>query len=480
MSLPVLAMSVSLASLALADVTPTAPGPNETFIAGFNCTVDWDADMSGTWKNMTIDLMSGSNDNMSTVTNVASGLDGTDASFSPLNWTCPEVDPYSAIYFYQFTNGGNESDAQWTTRFTIASSSNTSVPPEQSQQPNGDPIPWGVGVLASSNTTNTTSAYPSSSTASGNVTSSTQPPTSTATNNMDQPAQSAISAVKNVNVASAHTGSNQNGDSQNDSDGQDSDDDNSNDDDDGDDDGDEDEDGGDENEDGGYDEDDDDGGDSNAKGTDATHHTSSGDKGNTDGSDSSVGNSGKGDSDSGSSRDADGSGDSDNSGNDADDDNYGTFTGTKTLHHMHPTQVPDTQDKDVSSSNSQGGQDDDQDTATSSGVPSSRMEKQRSSKATASDPVSSAHSDHPSPSATGTLDPTLSIPSNAARVANTESQVHAAASESATAQTSTTTDGLNDIKLASAGTAGISAAVGPAWLYLLLAAVGVVPQVVGH
>lgn len=47
------------------------------------------------------DLMSGSNDNMSLVTNVASGLDGADTSLSPYNWTCPEVDPYSTIYFYQ-------------------------------------------------------------------------------------------------------------------------------------------------------------------------------------------------------------------------------------------------------------------------------------------------------------------------------------------------------------------------------------------
>ena len=45
--------------------------------------------------------MSGSNNNMSFVANVASGLDGTDASNTPFNWTCPDVDPYSDIYFYQ-------------------------------------------------------------------------------------------------------------------------------------------------------------------------------------------------------------------------------------------------------------------------------------------------------------------------------------------------------------------------------------------
>lgn len=47
------------------------------------------------------DLMSGSNNNMSIVTNVASELDGTDGSLTPYSWTCPEVDPYSTIYFYQ-------------------------------------------------------------------------------------------------------------------------------------------------------------------------------------------------------------------------------------------------------------------------------------------------------------------------------------------------------------------------------------------
>lgn len=47
--------------------------------------------------------MSGSNKNMSLVTNVVVGLDGTDDSLSPYSWTCPEVDPYSNIYFYQVT-----------------------------------------------------------------------------------------------------------------------------------------------------------------------------------------------------------------------------------------------------------------------------------------------------------------------------------------------------------------------------------------
>lgn len=57
MTLSLLAVSASLASLALAEVTPTAPGPNETFAAGSNCTIEWDADTSGAWTNMTIGML---------------------------------------------------------------------------------------------------------------------------------------------------------------------------------------------------------------------------------------------------------------------------------------------------------------------------------------------------------------------------------------------------------------------------------------
>lgn len=134
-----------------------------------------------------VDLMSGSNDNMTRVTTVASGLDGTDSSLSPYTWTCPEVDPYSAIYFYQvrlrvyravhlvrapvltnmqLTNGANSQESSWTTRFAvrlsqlpsrpdcshdlqITSPGGDSQPPEHTTQPAGDAVPWGEGHLAS-------------------------------------------------------------------------------------------------------------------------------------------------------------------------------------------------------------------------------------------------------------------------------------------------------------------------------------------
>jgi len=77
---------------------------------------------------------------------VATGLDGTkDGVFQ---FTCPEVDPYSAIYFYQFT-APNAEEKTWATRFTILSPTGESVPPPNARQPgtNGAAIPWGVGKL---------------------------------------------------------------------------------------------------------------------------------------------------------------------------------------------------------------------------------------------------------------------------------------------------------------------------------------------
>lgn len=133
------------ATLSFGSLTPTSPGPGNSFNAGSSCPILWEADTTGSWTNVTIDLMSGSNNNMSLVTNVVSGLDGTNSSLTPYLWTCPGVDPNSAIYFYQFTSGNHS--AKWTTRFTIASSAGNSVQPEHSLQPNGDAIPWGVGYL---------------------------------------------------------------------------------------------------------------------------------------------------------------------------------------------------------------------------------------------------------------------------------------------------------------------------------------------
>ncbi|KAK7470589.1 hypothetical protein VKT23_002013 [Stygiomarasmius scandens] len=156
-------MSTFLALLTLIPLvaggtfTPTAPGPGDRFKARENCTISWTPSTDGSWKNVSITLMSGSNNNMTLVIPVTEGLDGSNPSLSPFNWPCPEVDPYSAIYFYQFTDHDDPTKPAWTTRFTITSPSGASEPPEHSSQPNGDAIPWGTGSLRNggNNTTQT-------------------------------------------------------------------------------------------------------------------------------------------------------------------------------------------------------------------------------------------------------------------------------------------------------------------------------------
>jgi len=127
-----------------ADPNPTAPGPGAIFNEGSQCTINWSADSSGTWKTMNIQLMTGDNFNMVPLTTVAT-VDGT--STTSYSWTCPQVTPNSAIYFYQFTSPAS-SNTLWTTRFAIADANGNTTPPSQQTQPGtGAKIPWGTGAL---------------------------------------------------------------------------------------------------------------------------------------------------------------------------------------------------------------------------------------------------------------------------------------------------------------------------------------------
>ncbi|KAI0339554.1 hypothetical protein BDW22DRAFT_1361089 [Trametopsis cervina] len=128
-----------------ADPTPTVPGPNDVYNAGGNCLIQWDADTTGVWNPMYIELMTGANLNMKHLTTVAT-VDGTDPTNTTLTYPCPGVTPNAAIYFYQFT-AAHSNVTMWTTRFAIADASGKVVPPPQATQPNGDPIPWGDGAL---------------------------------------------------------------------------------------------------------------------------------------------------------------------------------------------------------------------------------------------------------------------------------------------------------------------------------------------
>lgn len=154
-----------------AEVTPSAPGPGDSFNAGSTCTIVWSGDKDSTtvWKDMAIELMTGSNTGMVHITTVATGQDGTvDGKFE---YTCPEVTPNSAIYFYQFTSPNTAATAstQWTTRFTIASSTGATTPESESTQPNGDAIPWGTGALVDPSTAVAAPSFGGAAAASGVV-----------------------------------------------------------------------------------------------------------------------------------------------------------------------------------------------------------------------------------------------------------------------------------------------------------------------
>ncbi len=60
-----IALVVSLAVLPVfADVVPLEPAPGEVYNEGSTCHVAWDADTTGQWQTMAIQLMSGPNDAM--------------------------------------------------------------------------------------------------------------------------------------------------------------------------------------------------------------------------------------------------------------------------------------------------------------------------------------------------------------------------------------------------------------------------------
>jgi len=141
-------LTLAAASLvARADVTPLTPAPGDSFNAGATCTTTWSGDNNSTtaWKGMAIELMTGANLDMVHLTTVAQNQDGTQSG--TFSFPCPAVTINAPIYFFQYTAPGT-SDKEWTTRFTIASSSGQVVAAPNATQPDsGDQIPWGDGAL---------------------------------------------------------------------------------------------------------------------------------------------------------------------------------------------------------------------------------------------------------------------------------------------------------------------------------------------
>lgn len=137
---------LAFALLAHADVTPNVPGPGVVYKSGGTCHIEWagDAESTTAWKGMTIKFMTGDNFNMVPLQTIATNLDGTVSG--TFNHPCPDVNPYSAIYFYEFTAPGAP-NKQWTTRFAISSPTGATVPPANDVQPDGQKIAWGVGAI---------------------------------------------------------------------------------------------------------------------------------------------------------------------------------------------------------------------------------------------------------------------------------------------------------------------------------------------
>ncbi|GAA5878879.1 hypothetical protein JCM1840_000828, partial [Sporobolomyces johnsonii] len=143
----------------------------------------------------------GSNLAMVPLETVATGLDGTKGATS-LDWTCPQVTPNSAIYFYQFTQtGGNTS---WTTRFTIASATGDSTTPTNSTVSNGETIKWGTGSLVGK-VSSSASAVLVSAAASSSASSSSSSSAGAETTASSSSSSSSIDATTTPALAAAVT-----------------------------------------------------------------------------------------------------------------------------------------------------------------------------------------------------------------------------------------------------------------------------------
>ncbi|EST06625.1 Ser-Thr-rich glycosyl-phosphatidyl-inositol-anchored membrane family [Kalmanozyma brasiliensis GHG001] len=127
--------------------TPVSPLTPSVTDEGSPLLIQWDTTTSQAWKSMEIKFMTGSNQNMTELFTVATGVDGTSSGAGQLRWTAPNVSPNSGIYFFQFTHNGQ--DPTWTTRFAIADTNGAVTTPPNARQPEGPAIPWGTGRIVS-------------------------------------------------------------------------------------------------------------------------------------------------------------------------------------------------------------------------------------------------------------------------------------------------------------------------------------------
>ncbi|PWN48244.1 hypothetical protein IE53DRAFT_319792 [Violaceomyces palustris] len=191
------------------DVSPLTPA---TTNQGQPLLIQWTPGGSD-WESMEIKFMTGSNQHMTELETVATGVDGTSNGEGKLQWTAPEVSPNSAIYFFQFSHGGT--NLTWTTRFAIADEDGNTTTPPYSKQPEGPAIPWGEGKLLSASNTTTTTSSSSSSTAATASSTSTAPASTTTSTPSSSTSTSTVSlpstSVSTSSGSSSSSSSNSNG-----------------------------------------------------------------------------------------------------------------------------------------------------------------------------------------------------------------------------------------------------------------------------
>ncbi|THH12076.1 hypothetical protein EW145_g242 [Phellinidium pouzarii] len=200
---PLFIAAVLPALAVVAQVGPTEPAPGDSFNEGASCTIDWTVDTTGQWTTLNIELMTGSNEDMEHLTTVAT-VDGTkQSSFS---YTCPQVTPNSAIYFYQFSTPAAPSNKTWTGRFSIADTNGKTTDPTETT----DGIQWGTGKLLDASSTTPAPSYlaqdPSSSTssglASGSAAATTIPPTAAVSSTAGSSTASSSSSTSSIGTSS--------------------------------------------------------------------------------------------------------------------------------------------------------------------------------------------------------------------------------------------------------------------------------------
>ena len=93
------AFILSLASAVFAEIIPTVPDPGHIYNEGSTCEVGWTPDTTGQWKAMNIQLMTGSNVQMVSLTSSSSCifLVGVQVMIDPCPYIIHQLSPRSMV-----------------------------------------------------------------------------------------------------------------------------------------------------------------------------------------------------------------------------------------------------------------------------------------------------------------------------------------------------------------------------------------------